>query len=520
MIYQPVVRDDILDALVHIRDLRRQAEGSGGGADLAQERREIALKHLLSNLPRTGAHPTLRTVLEIAELFSLTLEGAHRLFGYDLARFGELDLRLSGGRTHIVESYGFNRDLTVDLPLELEPSADLGANHMLAELVRGWQRGVPLRALEKPGWRRPGTFYVHIGTEDSLGSSLPPGALALVEPVDRGEQLLPNPRAVYLLQFSNGYRCSRCVVSRGRLQLLTSERVYLGPREFRYPGEVRIAGRIRMFTLALPLPDHHPLQSFPLCPGCASLVLPWEHRSRGDLLRAKYKRFQRSREAERVVREHLRAVLGAEPSARTARRYRRGTTSEPHVNLLLHLTLANAARYTDAIRAGGFPIGDKGRFSLESLLEAGHWNDLLPFAPGAQLPQPSWMWETMRKEFVEWPPMLSLKFPNLSLFGEQIVRLGESGTLQGLEPPLSPGSWMLLERSPAVADVRTDRRKTGWSRPIYVLQRGVEIVCGYLERDSEGYALVSGPYSHASKVVFKSAELPKLRRAAGVAVPV
>ena len=103
---------------------------------------------------------------------------------------------------------------------------------MLGDLVREWQRDVPFRALQSPGWHQPGTFYVHIGTEDSLGSSLPPGSLALVEPIERNEKLFPNPRAVYLLQFSNGYRCSRCVVSRGRLQLLTSERAYRGPQEF------------------------------------------------------------------------------------------------------------------------------------------------------------------------------------------------------------------------------------------------------------------------------------------------
>jgi hypothetical protein len=44
-------------------------------------------------------------------MFSLTIEGAHRLFGYDLGGIREYDLRLNGRRTHIVESYAFERDL-------------------------------------------------------------------------------------------------------------------------------------------------------------------------------------------------------------------------------------------------------------------------------------------------------------------------------------------------------------------------------------------------------------------------
>ena len=470
--YRPVTRSDILDALVHIRNLYRELKPADERAYLAYERRELALKNLLSNLPRTKEHPTLRTVLEIADTFSLTIEGAHRLFGYDLARVSEYDLRLNRGRTHIIESYGFDRDQLVDLPLELAPRQAFGANKMLNDLVTEWQTKVPIRVLEEPGWRQPGTFYVHIGTEDSLGSSVPPGALALVEPINKNERSLPNPRAIYLLQFSNGYRCSRCVVSRGRLQLLTSERAYLGPQEFSYPGAVRIAGRVRLFALGLPVPEYPTGRSLPLCPNCASLVLPWEHRSRGDLLAAKHKRFRRSKEEEALVREHLRAVLDSGPSSRTERRYRKATQSEPHVNSLLHLTIANLARYTDSIQTGGFAITDTGRFSLETLLGTRHWSDMLTAGPEAHLPRPTSVWEAYRKEFVEWPPLLSLKFPQLSLSGDRVVRLAEGNAIQGLEPAIGPGSWMLLENAPAVPDTREDQRKTGWSRPIYVLRRG------------------------------------------------
>lgn len=518
--YRPVPRSEIIDALVHIRNLGRRGSNRELGDELAVERREIALKHLLSNLPRTGAHPTLRTVLEIGDLFWLTLEGAHRLFGYDLTEMRGLDLLLHGGRTHIVESYGFDRDLTVDLPLEFVESFPPDGNQVLGDVVRRWQTGIPFRALQGPGWHQRGTFYVHVGTEDSLGSSLPPGSLALIEPISPNEQLFPNPRAIYLLQFSNGYRCSRCVVSRGRLQLLTSERAYRGPQEFRYPDTVRIAGRVRMFALSLPLPEYRMLQSLPLCSGCASLVLPWEHRSRSDLLAAKHLRFQHSKHEERRIREYLRTVLGSEPSGRTERRYRQVTASEPHVNSLLHLTLANVARYSDAIQSDGFRITDKGRFSLETLLNARHWDDVRTQRAEAQLPRPPVIWETLRREFIEWPPILSLKFPELPLYSDRIVRLGGSDTLQGVDPPILPGSWMLLEKTANEPDLNAQRKLSGWSRSIYVWQRGMEIICGYLEGQDKGYAIVSGPYDRIGRVSFRKEDLSRVRRVAGVAVPV
>jgi hypothetical protein len=104
-VYRPVPRTEILDALAHLRELHRQVKPSTDRERYAFERRELLTKNLFSNLRRTGNHPTLSMLLEIADVFSLTIEGAHRLFGYDLDGIREYDLRLNGGRTHIESTH-------------------------------------------------------------------------------------------------------------------------------------------------------------------------------------------------------------------------------------------------------------------------------------------------------------------------------------------------------------------------------------------------------------------------------
>jgi hypothetical protein len=226
----PVPRAEIADTLAHLRDLFRGRKPRNDQEARAHERREVVTKNLLSNLFRLKQHPTLNAVLEVADIFSMTLDGAHRLFGYKLEDIREYDLRLNGGFTHIIESYPFERDLAVDLPLQLGSNEVFTGNATLRDLVPEWQTDVPIGTLEDEGWHQPGTFYVLVGTEDSLGSSLPPGAIAQVEPIREEDRVRPNPRAIYLLQFGNGYRCSRCVVSGNKLLLLTSARRYVGPR--------------------------------------------------------------------------------------------------------------------------------------------------------------------------------------------------------------------------------------------------------------------------------------------------
>jgi hypothetical protein len=519
-VYRPVPRGQIADTVAHLRELYREIKPSNERENRARERREIVTKNLLSNLFRTKEHPTLHAVLEVADIFSLTLDGAHRLFGYDLDRIREYDVRFNGGRTHIIESYPFERDLLVDLPSRLGSGEVFGSIATLHDLVPEWQSDIPIRALEEEGWRQPSAFYIHVGTEDSLGSSLPPGAVALVEPISDEEQRRPNPRVIYLLQFGNGYRCSRCVATRGKLLLLIPGGNYTGPQEFAYPGGARIVGRIRMFALDLPVPDYPLLRSLPSSRFNAPLILPWEHLSMDRMFAAKYYRFQRTRQDFPHIREALEAVFHSKLNGRTERRYRRPTSSQPHIDTLIQLTMINVARYTDSLRAGHSLPSDRERFSLETLLKTRRLKDLPVSFRRAQPPIPTENWTALRKELVEWPALLSTKFPQLRSLDDRVVRLPRGSAIKGFDPSISPGSVLLLERVPGTPDLRSEVRKTGWGRSIYALRRGAELFLGHLERDGNRYTLFSDPSESDSPITFRRDELPKLSRVASIVVPV
>lgn len=521
IVYQPVSRTEIADALVHIRDLYRQTKPSNALELLASERREVGIKDFLSNLPRTKEHPTLKAIDDIASMTKLTTEGAHSLFGYNVGKIRTYDLQFNSGRTHIIESYLFERERLIDLPLQFASEEVSRFNGILKDMVIEWQTGIPMRVLEEAGWLRPDTLFVHVGTEDSLGSSLPPGSLALVDPITQDEKYHPNPRVIYLLQFGNGYCCCRCVVSRGKLQLLISERAYLGPQAFDYPGEVRIVGRVRMFALKLPLPEYPQRYALPVCRRCAELIMPAEQQNRNLFFATEHKRFRRTKSEEEQIRETFQAILGSTPSKRTERRYREFTSSEPRVASLIYFSLANFARYSDALRIGGSLISDAGRFSLETLLNARWWTDLLASTANVREPQPAKKWELYRRELIEWLPLLSVKYPELRFLSDRVLRLTDDSAIQGLEPPIGSGSWMLLERDSVAPNLfQSERKRIGWSRPIYVLRRGSKNICGYVERDGDRFALLSSAKGYGIRVAFGKDELQNLWRAGCVLISV
>ena len=518
--YSSVSREQIADALIHLRRLFREIRPSNEKEYRAQERREVLTKNLLSNLFRTKDHPTLNLVLEIADAFSLTIDGAHRLFGYELERIREYDLALNAGRTHIIETYPFERDRPIDLPFHFSSEEAFATSTAAHNLVSSWHADAPIRTLESGGWQRPSAFYVRMGTEDSLGSSLPPGSTALVVPVDEAERLRPNPRSIYQLQFGNGYRCSRCVVSRGKLILLSSSRKYLGAQEFAYPASVRIAGRIRMFALGLPLPEYPLRGSLPPSQHSAPLVLPWEHASLDHLFRAEHRRFRRSRPELSQIREALEGVFRTRLSGRTERRYRRPTSSLPHVDVLIQLTVRNAARYSDVLRVQRPMSSDRGRYSLDTLLKTQHLRDISAAVRRIHLPVPRDRWVTLRDDFVEWPTLLSLRFPQLSSVDERIIRLADGIPIQELEPPVVPGSMILLEKLVGVPDVPSDATETGWRRPLYALRRDRDLLCGHVDRTGNRYTLLTGAHRSGAAIPLGSNEVQQLNAISGVAVPV
>lgn len=228
-----------------------------------------------------------------------------------------------------------------------------------------------------------------------------------------------------------------------------------------------------MFALGLPVPDYPLLRSLPSSQHNVPLILPWEHHSMDRLFRAKHHRFRRSKQELLGIREVMEAIFHPKLSSRTERRYRRSTSSLPHVDALLHLTVSHLARYTDVLRVQRLVHSDRGRYSLDTLLNTRHLRDLSE-APGKpHRPVPRDRWTKLRNEFVEWPSLLSMKNPELQSLEKRIVRLPEGIDIQGLDPPIAAGSLLLLEKTLEIPDVQRDTR-AGWGRRVYALHRGTD----------------------------------------------
>jgi hypothetical protein len=277
-----------------------------------------------------------------------------------------------------------------------------------------------------------------------------------------------------------------------------------------------------MFTLQLPLEKITSVVTLPDSITSAPLVLPWEHASRGSLFATKYKRFVRARSQQADLHRVLRNVFETRLLERTARRYRRSSEAQPHIDTILQMVLSHTTRYSDVLRFERAFSHDQKRYSLDALLGTTRLEDLKSPERRASDPEPQEVWSALRQTFPDWPATLSMIFPRLHVLNENVIRLSRRASIRGLTPLIAEGSFVLLGHSPS--DVQTldqeQRQSGGWSRPLYGLQQGKEFHCGYLRLNGASISL-TGDLSRAEPAAqIPLSDLHRLKRISGIAIPV
>lgn len=516
--YEPELSKAAPDNLAHLLNL---FSGSlARQADAFVTNPEPLSPHLLMNVRQSGYVPSPRQLHALKRHLSISTGGAFKLFGYRLDSFRRTEELLNGHRTRFVESYAFNLDRAIDLPEWLGGSTAFRRTAFLSEIVVSWQQGIPIRALRGRHWQRPGIVYAQIGTCNSANASrIPGGSFVAILPVGAAEASSPNPEAVYLLQTGYGYLCARCVVERGWLSLIAPGRSYAGPREFLYPGDVRIVGRVGSFGVRLPIPG--------VDDDCSSrrhraapLLLPWEQPSLADLVGCEHLRFGMTEAMLKRANEILEDRVGTGISARTIRRYETGDGKIPQTATLIALALLHSLRMHDVLSALKLWSDEASSYSLAMLMNTKRTADLPSSFQSARTPQPVSAWEPLLDEWGEWPTLLSMAIPDLSAWGHRILRINQSDYYKGMDTLIAPHSVAVLDVSDRNVPAGTASNARDWLRPIYALRYEGRTYCSYLEADSTYLFLAPHPSAGTvPRIVARRTQTQILGRLIGIASP-
>ena len=127
------------------------------------------------------------------------------------------------------------------------------------------------------------------------------------------------------------------------------------------------------------------------------------------------------------------------------------------------------------------------------------------------------------EDWQEWPLLLSLLLPDIRLRSYDIVRVNQSEDFDGLDPIISPRSFLLInnEEGGLSVDFSKDRTKRDWDRRIYAIKHKDRILCGFLEGDARTLTLVPHPAAETTpRRSFQRANTTVLGIVIGAAVPI
>ncbi len=186
---------------------------------------------------------TLSAVYNVGLLRLLALYG---MTGEDILR-AELGLELPGARGES-ESQEM-----VKLPTSLPAIPGLDQTRLLLGGGSLWGR---LRGTGLPNAARSPVLYGVIGSRDlTMDPLLPPGSLLQI---DSGRNEVETPRwrneyerPIYFVQGAKGFACGWCEVGPSKLSLIPHPLSPVRIRQFRYPDEVEIVGRVTAATISL-----------------------------------------------------------------------------------------------------------------------------------------------------------------------------------------------------------------------------------------------------------------------------
>lgn len=207
----------------------------------------------LTQIESGRSMPSMFKLFSLAAIFGLDLPDLLRRFGLDMDRATLYRGHIQLDATHPVAVSVYGEDVTVTLPVRLDPGFHWGTTQLVNRLVAVWGE-VPAGLLARVNPRKH--IYGYIGLADlTMYPLLRPGSLVMVD--DRHRRVASNgwqteyERPLYFLELHDGYRCGWCQLRDSVLTLIPHPLSPCAVERFHYPQEAEIVGQVVAVVMRL-----------------------------------------------------------------------------------------------------------------------------------------------------------------------------------------------------------------------------------------------------------------------------
>ena len=225
------------------RDVQKKSEQIA----IAKQNQEFYLSHAwLTDIEQGRFVPKLFKLYSISAIYNKSFDEIAAYFGLRMADLGRDRASIGAPRTHLLDQGEEGQGQTVTLPVELKPEFRFEKTNLLSRVVEKWDE-VPIGLLQHLDLHK--SMYGYIGLEDdTLYPLIRPGSLVQIDPNQRkimvGQWRTEFERPIYFIELRDGYLCSWCELSRGRLTVIPHPQSRQAHRNFAHPSEAEVVGRV------------------------------------------------------------------------------------------------------------------------------------------------------------------------------------------------------------------------------------------------------------------------------------
>jgi transcriptional regulator with XRE-family HTH domain len=260
-----------------LKDLRnrlgitiRQVEDYSRTIAQEEENEEFFISNArLTQIENKQTIPSIYKLYSLSAIYRIKFTDLLMIFGIDLERISRHQSLLPLPETHLTHLAVYDEERSVSFPVRFDPGFNVGKTNLLSRMVEIWGE-IPIALIQHLDLRK--SLYGYVGLSDySLYPILRPGSFVQVD--DRQTKVHKPPwrsefeRPIYFIELRDGYACSWCELQGRNLILIPHPLSGRAIRQYSYPNEAEIVGRVTAVAMTLVNPEEEiPSDDIPKLP--------------------------------------------------------------------------------------------------------------------------------------------------------------------------------------------------------------------------------------------------------------
>jgi transcriptional regulator with XRE-family HTH domain len=213
----------------------------------------------LTQVENRDSTPSIYKVFSLSVIYRTKYTDLLKLFGIDLEKISKHEWLTASEKTHLTALEVYDADRTITFPVRFDRGFNVEKTNLLSRMVEIWGE-VPITLIQNLDIRH--SQYGYIGLKDyTLYPLLRPGSFVQIDQrvnrVHSSSWRTEYDRPIYFVELRDGYACSWCELRGNQLTLIPHPLSPCSLRQFLYPTESEVVGRVTGVAMRIVDPGDH-----------------------------------------------------------------------------------------------------------------------------------------------------------------------------------------------------------------------------------------------------------------------